>query len=188
MQEWCILPSIPRQLFSRWGYPQVDLFASARNTQCHCFSINRLDHQALGIHALHQEWCFPLVCFSSPSANPSNSGETSSISGDSNPNHTLVDRSHVARGVITLSQCRLIFLPIPALIQQGNRELRSLQLVAWKLCAASSEKEAWIRSWLPLSQVQLGSRLTKHTTQPGNPGIPGAIPRTWIDFLWQRRD
>lgn len=42
VQEWCILPWIPQQIFHRWGIPQVDLFASSQNSQCdQFFSISR---------------------------------------------------------------------------------------------------------------------------------------------------
>lgn len=60
--EWHLQPSITRTVFSKWGTPQIDLFASHRAhvVQNYC-TLDRTDPHAIAYNALSLDWTYSLA-------------------------------------------------------------------------------------------------------------------------------
>ncbi|KAK7877982.1 hypothetical protein WMY93_031362 [Mugilogobius chulae] len=66
--EWGLAPDVAREVWSRFGRPVADLFASAENAQCPLwFSLRSTDEPPLGVDALaHKQWPAGLLYAFSP--------------------------------------------------------------------------------------------------------------------------
>lgn len=62
LPDWHLSEAVTRQIFQRWGIPQIDLFASHQSKVVPLYvSIDALDHQAAFINAFSQNWEFQLA-------------------------------------------------------------------------------------------------------------------------------
>ena len=65
--EWCLHPEVVQGLFREWGEPGLDLFATAKNTQCQLFCALEFPRRLLQGDAFRLEWnsgllyAFPLI-------------------------------------------------------------------------------------------------------------------------------
>lgn len=62
LPDWHVSDEITRKVFSKWGWPQIDLFATSRSTVVPVYaSIEAWDQQAAFINAFSQTWQFQLA-------------------------------------------------------------------------------------------------------------------------------
>jgi hypothetical protein len=61
-EEWFLSPPVANKIFRVFGFPEIDLFASAKTFQLPTyFSLDRHDRQSAGVDALRQSWNFSMM-------------------------------------------------------------------------------------------------------------------------------
>lgn len=64
--EWCLSRVMVQRIFSKWGTPQIDLFASQASAVVETYvSLDRTEKTALFINAFNRNWNFKLAWISS---------------------------------------------------------------------------------------------------------------------------
>ena len=98
-----LAPAIARKIFTIYGLPVVDLFASQRSKQLNqYFSTDRRDPHSLGTDALHHDWKFQsrlLYAFPSPQLDPTSSGASSPYQVSDDTDNALVAEGAIATGI-----------------------------------------------------------------------------------------
>ena len=188
--EWFLLPLVATKIFRIYEEPDVDLFASKDTAQLtKYFSIDRFDHQSLGVDALAHQWDFGVMyAFPPPSLILSvlqkfrrSTGKLLLIAPfwiDAHWFPELVSllyreprrlRYHHNLVVNTTTG-----LPLPSL----NR----LRLTVWPLSRPSSQRQASQRKLLNSSLLLGGGLRQSNIGQCGNPGRLGAKAVDWTQL------
>ena len=187
-EEWMLSTLVAKKIFSIFGTPEIDLFASERTAQLpQYFSLDRHDRQASGVDALRQKWNFhSMYAFPPPAMILTVIQKFRQSAGK----HLLliapfwIDAQWLSevRSLLYEEPRKLRFrkhlvtnmstgLPLPSL----NR----LRLTVWPLLGPSSQPREH-QTRLPNSSLLLGGgRRKRNTSQYGDLGPNGARDGGW---------
>ena len=191
--EWRLLPKIVSRLFSRWGLPQIDAFASPQNHQLPIW-FSRLPHPgAAGVNALSQSWT-GLSIYAFPPI-PLILQTLVKIRAEAPELVILIVPTWPRRVwyqlLLQLACSPPVLLPLQMdLLSQTLQDkgtlfhtnLKSLRLAAWPLSGLSSSVQAF-RQLLSRRHLQpLENPLGLSMTHAGQPGLAGVVSRVPIQF------
>ena len=190
--EWYLLPAVAQKIFRIYGDADVDLFASKDTAQLSTyFSLDRHDHQALGVDALVHLWDFGVMyAFPPPSMIL-----------------TVLQKFRRCKGKLLLVAPFWIdahWLPeVLSLLYREPRRLRyrhglvvnqttglplpslnRLRLTVWPLSRPSSPLQASQRRLLNSSLLLGGGLRQSSIGQCGNPGRTGAKAVDWTQLAY----
>ena len=181
--EWSIHPKITQSLFSHWGTPQMDLFASKHNHKLPIYCSLIPDSQALHIDSLSFAWDNIIgYAYPPPRLLPLVLNHIESHSCQIILIAPLWPRAQWYPRLLNLLVDYPLSIPaLPHLLKQPKTHQvyhphpERLHLHAWLLSTNSSLREAFLKKLLRKSYTDTERTLALCMNQSGNPTFIGAI-------------